>query len=302
MKRFGVIIFICLLVFGLFLWSSTEVWAQIVPAGTNNYSPEGYGTCEAVDLANNVIKFLFGMASLFAVIVFVYAGFLMVSSRGDAGQVQKAKGMFTNVIIGFVIMLAAFLIVNTVLGILLGTGSKALHWQTLECSYAYKAGEASFDVTLTKDEVSVILASLDPLLVEATAGACDGELIDNVWGAQSAAAKCIIKNESACGATPISVTDISKVDRNPFSFGAMQINTTVHVVRGCTWLGIPDLDCKDAWSGKNYNARVVNQALYKQCRDALLNPACNMINGKRIYKESNNSWKPWSTAKGCKLL
>jgi hypothetical protein len=85
----------------------------------------------------------------------------------------------------------------------------------------------------------------------------------------------------------------------------MQINTTVHEVKGCGHLGIPDLDCKAAWQGNSYKGVVVNQDLYKQCVAALLNNECNMINGVRIYNDAvkarGNGWQPWSTASKCGL-
>lgn len=82
--------------------------------------PCGYGddmctTEDAVDFANGLIEFLISMLGVIAVIALVYAGFRMVISRGDTGAWRKAKDMFTNIVIGIIIILAAWLVVDTIL-------------------------------------------------------------------------------------------------------------------------------------------------------------------------------------------
>ncbi len=276
-----------------------------------DYNPDGYGSCEVVDTVNNVIKFLIKITGVLVVIVFLYAGFLMISSRGDAAMISQAKGLFGNVLIGFVILLTAFLVINTIMGILVGGAKGGFTWQKIECQYAVNSAPAEelsikniVTPGLSIEEVEQIVATYDQNLVTSSAGVCGGTQIESVWGGLANSAGCIIREESACGAVVISRSDVG-ADGNPFSFGVMQINTTVHEVKGCQALGIPNLRCLDAWSGKDFSARVksdaASQQLYKQCVDALLNPTCNMINGKRIYQEAGNRWRPWSTAKQCGL-
>ena len=291
-----------------FLFVTSYAYANeygLVPYGQDgDYSPDGYGTCELAQLINNVMLFIIGLLSLIAVLVFLYMGFMMVTSRGNSTMIEQAKGLFGNVLIGIAIMFAAHLIVNTVLSILLSSVSGALGWQKLDCSYSFDSGTADFEILLEDDELDAIIQAINvtnPGLLTSTAGACSDGTIAQVWGSSLAnAANCIITAESACGATPVSRSDIG-ADRNPFSYGAMQINMTVHSVQGCGHLGIPNMNCSDAWSGRNYSARVSNQALFESCREALLNNECNMINGVRIYREAGNSWRPWSTATGCGL-
>ena len=156
MQRFTLIALSFVIVFGFIFSDVGDAFAQgLVPVGTENYSPQGYGTCELVELVNNVIAFLFTIASLIAVIVFVYAGFLLVSSRGNVAQIEKAKGLFSNAIIGFIIMLSAFLIVNTIMSMLLGSDSPVLNWKKIECSYANEPGEATFGIDLSSNEYEV---------------------------------------------------------------------------------------------------------------------------------------------------
>ncbi len=80
----------------------------------------GCGFNEFIDLINNVIEFiLFYMAVPIAAIMFAYAGFLMVTAGGEAAHArQEAKEIAMNTVIGLIFVLAAFLIVKTILSIL----------------------------------------------------------------------------------------------------------------------------------------------------------------------------------------
>ena len=72
-----------------------------------------------MSLINDVIRFiLFKMVVPIAAIMFAYAGFLMVTSGGSTEQWSKAKKIFTNVAFGFIIAVAAWLIIRTILLIL----------------------------------------------------------------------------------------------------------------------------------------------------------------------------------------
>ncbi len=278
---------------------------------TEAYHPDNYGICELVALSNNILRFVIGLLALVATVALVYRGYQLVVSQGNPSVLAKTKDLIVSLLIGVTIMLSAFLIVNTVMGILVGRDNPILNWNNFSCTYANSTATPSRELPEIKEHPNGILTMEEITYVVQTYGinissyssaaACDMAAIQQVWGSLASQASCIISKESACGATPISKTDIG-ADKNPFSFGAMQINTTVHVVQGCQSLGIQNLDCKSAWSGRNYDARVINASLYQQCANALLNNTCNMINGKRIYQEAGNSWRPWSTAKSCGLI
>lgn len=66
-------------------------------------------------LAQNVINFLiFKIAAPLAAVMFAYAGFLYLTNRGNESQVKQAHDVFTYVLIGLVLALAAWLIVNLI--------------------------------------------------------------------------------------------------------------------------------------------------------------------------------------------
>ncbi|OGI90209.1 hypothetical protein A2911_02290 [Candidatus Nomurabacteria bacterium RIFCSPLOWO2_01_FULL_40_15] len=78
-----------------------------------------WGFNEFMILINTVIQFiLFKMVVPIAAIMFAYAGFLLVTSGGETSKRTKAKTIFTNVAIGLIVAIAAWLIINTILSIL----------------------------------------------------------------------------------------------------------------------------------------------------------------------------------------
>ncbi|PIR68969.1 hypothetical protein COX93_03395 [Candidatus Nomurabacteria bacterium CG_4_10_14_0_2_um_filter_30_12] len=76
------------------------------------------GFKDIMELINTVIKFLLQDIVLpLAAIMFAYAGFELVTSGGSTEKKSKAKKIFTDVAIGLVIIVAAFLIIQTILSI-----------------------------------------------------------------------------------------------------------------------------------------------------------------------------------------
>lgn len=71
---------------------------------------------DLIKLAQIIIDFLiFKIAAPLAAIMFVYAGFLMVTNQGNESQIQHGKEVFMNVFIGFVVCLAAWLLISFIL-------------------------------------------------------------------------------------------------------------------------------------------------------------------------------------------
>lgn len=72
-------------------------------------------TADVNALANTVIGYFISLLGVIAVIVLIYVGFEMVTSRGNPSQWEKAKGHFANVVIGIIIILAAWLVIDLML-------------------------------------------------------------------------------------------------------------------------------------------------------------------------------------------
>ena len=70
-------------------------------------------------LARNFVNFLILMSSALVAVSFVYAGFMYLTAEGDPGKAKKGREIFTKAAIGFVFVLSAWLIVNTIVRALL---------------------------------------------------------------------------------------------------------------------------------------------------------------------------------------
>ncbi len=78
--------------------------------------------CDLAAMVNNIINWLFGFLVLAAVLLFVEAGFRLVTSGGNEDALKYAKNRLTYVVIGFLIMLVSWTVVDTVLQGLTGQG------------------------------------------------------------------------------------------------------------------------------------------------------------------------------------
>lgn len=65
----------------------------------------------------HIINFLIGMAGLVAVTWLIYLGLMMVINAGDGGKVKKLQGEMGSVVIGLIMIMLAFVFVNTVYNI-----------------------------------------------------------------------------------------------------------------------------------------------------------------------------------------
>lgn len=77
----------------------------------------GFGVREPRSLpvtVGNIIKNFMGILGIFAVALILYAGYLWMSARGNEQQVEKARSILTQAVIGLIIILAAYSIANFV--------------------------------------------------------------------------------------------------------------------------------------------------------------------------------------------
>lgn len=98
----------------------------ILFAQQNGGLPERIVPCEGVDctcqdlitLSQNLLNGGIFLAVFISAMLFAYAGWLYVSNEA-IGEQQRAKSIFSNVVIGLIVILSAWLIVNTLMGQLL---------------------------------------------------------------------------------------------------------------------------------------------------------------------------------------
>ena len=93
---------------------SFSLAAGIVTCGTRE-NPAMCTTCDFLALIQNILTLIFKYSFVLGAIFIMIAGFNMMFSQGNEGKIKLAWKTITNVIIGIVIILAAWLIVNTIL-------------------------------------------------------------------------------------------------------------------------------------------------------------------------------------------
>jgi len=78
--------------------------------------------CDLAKLAENVINFMVQISFVIAALLFAYAGFLFFTGGSDPGKISSARNVLTNTLVGVIIVLTAWLVVNVILTTLTGQG------------------------------------------------------------------------------------------------------------------------------------------------------------------------------------
>ncbi len=64
----------------------------------------------APQVAGTVIQFFIGILGTFFLVLMVYGGYLWMNARGNEQQVEKAKNVITQAVIGLIVVLSAYAI------------------------------------------------------------------------------------------------------------------------------------------------------------------------------------------------
>ncbi len=120
MKSKYKVLFICLLI-GLSLANLAS--ADLVTCGGRGDDPAGCGIQDLIFLIERIINFLLSWAWIIAIFYIMWSGYNMVFAGGDSEQIQNAKTQFSHAIIGFVLIMCAYLLINWIVGIFSGDGS-----------------------------------------------------------------------------------------------------------------------------------------------------------------------------------
>jgi hypothetical protein len=130
LKKQKLILIICF-AFGVFFLNFVPTSVQaagLVPCGGINENP-----CKVQDLFILVARctnWLVATAGVYAFYKIVEHGFFLIVSLGREESITQHKSGITNAIVGFVMVLFAFMFVNTVINVILGPGLIALNGTT----------------------------------------------------------------------------------------------------------------------------------------------------------------------------
>jgi len=107
----------------------SDLLALKLPGTDENVTgPEGFtyeGNTQIGPLLGNLIPYIFAFAGMIMFVMFIMAGFTLLTAVGNKEKVAKGSAMMTSSIIGFVIIFVAYWIMQLlemILGINLGFG------------------------------------------------------------------------------------------------------------------------------------------------------------------------------------
>jgi len=157
----------------LVIFSPETTFAQVIMAGVCEGTT--CSACHIAVLANTLIDWLIGVILVLFAVLVVVAGFGLVTAQGNPAAVTDAKSKFTNAFIGLLIVLSAWIVVDTLMRALVG-GSGEIQgfgpWSSIECGSQSEAETINRSLG-TFEQIDIVTVSPDP------AGGCPvGYLLD----------------------------------------------------------------------------------------------------------------------------
>ncbi len=266
-------------------------------------------TCGLVTLAQNLIQLAVFMAVVIAAIMFAYAGALYLLSSANPGNISKAHHIFWDVLLGLVLVLAGWMIIDIIMKVLYGDGPQNWGpWNEVLCGLTSdrdcrvvekpRAGELGSppldDSTKPPDNIKY---PGDRGCPAPNSGGCSVAALSGVFGGNAYMAAGICQGESGGNPNLGSKVDRCK-DGNSFSWGLFQINLTVHDIG----LGCTKAFCDPATGTcyRNYQCRVFDRTLFDKCVAKAKDPIFNMQYAATLSKGGSN-WSQWGANCVCKF-
>jgi Type IV secretion system pilin len=305
--------FLSIVSFGLSIPSSVD--AGLIPCGLNSGTPSEMApctVCHLVLMGDTIMDWMMRVMTIIGIAIIFAMGVLYIVSAGNDKMMSTAKGGIKAALIGFAIILSAWLIVSTTIRIFGASGYFGSYFTqtgvfTFTCDTTSKVGTASSTTFGTGPGGTggggtggggtgysgsgtcqpVTNSASNPCSTANLAGTCFGGANVNTWSA-------ICQKESTGNRSIPSSVDVC-ADGSPASWGLFQINITANKVDG--------LDCPAAFSGGAYTAsnrscRVINKSLYDQCVAAATNASKNIDTACRLSSNGTNTG-PWGAARSC---
>lgn len=289
-------------IFGGLFFFAPDASAAIVQCGIQN--PYECQLCHVVALINSLISFFLYLATSIAALLFAYAGFLYFTSGGSEENVGKAKTIFKDVLIGFIIALCAWLIIDTLLRTLAKGQFSGPNLGKIECvsnrqiSPTGSTGAVGGIVQTAPYNANIGTSDCAPGNLQSPTGA--------TWDTQQRQVfSCIAVNESGCqpgiqnsGSSAVGMYQIL-VGYNNNGVGDTGHNldfaSCTQAAQSAGYSVSGNLNCGSAFRG----SKVVDQNLYNACIAAAKNVQCNTDAAQWLYQTSCKSgssgscYSPW---------
>lgn len=118
----------------VFVFSIDLGWAQVTGgsgggiSGTSGSSgggglpnPLGEGLKDPREVIGNIIKAILGIVGSLALAVFIYGGFMWITSAGNEDKIKRGKDMIIWASFGLAVIFASYALVNFVISAVAGT-------------------------------------------------------------------------------------------------------------------------------------------------------------------------------------
>lgn len=275
-------------------------FGPIIP-DAQQYCPGSWGL--VITVVNNAISFAITMAiTIVAPATIAYAGFLFVTNPYSPGNLSKAKSMLGNVVLGIVVALSAWIIVDAIMAVLYSPSAAGGTWSALITS-------GGIDPCLKQ---SASLNTLNATSVQVTGSTSKGG--GGVYVDGKSAAVCSDAN-TACSPAALQAAGFNEkeslvmsciamtessgnpgVGCNGNACGIFQIMLTQNPLVGpsCAQYnnGSALINCPALCKGAN-GAAVKNEKSCEPCAKAARDPKCNAEAARYLYSKS--AYKPWTT-------
>lgn len=132
-----VLVFALLLVVMPYVASAAPLDGRIVPTcDAADQAEVGFAgacqLCDLVKLANNMVGFAVAFSTVVATLMFAYAGILYVTAASNPENIKKAHSIFIKVLVGLVLILISWLIVDIIMKTIAGQAISG-PWRSIEC-------------------------------------------------------------------------------------------------------------------------------------------------------------------------
>ena len=261
----------------------------------------------------NAMTMAVELATVLISIFIALAGFTYMTSGGSAEKRQLANKRLMNAVIGLLIVLGAYLLVDSLMKVIYHQGatdgtSTFGPWNSIlgtaadtntQCLAPTKPPQALPALTgalagtnggggsgSASTQTSAVSAGNGVCPVQSS-GPCSASNFSGFGNVANTFSQ-ICFNESANGALLQSTVDIG-TDGQAVSFGLFQINISANP--------IGSLNCQApnafnaVYTSSNHNVHVTNQSLYNQCKAAALDPNQNIAEAQALYQAHGLS--PW---------
>ncbi len=262
-----------------------------VVSGTATQCTLGWGALVLV--VNNLISLLITIAIIFvAPLMIAYSGFLFVVNPVDPSGIAKAKSILTNTIVGIVIALAGWMIVDAIMVTLYNAsapGLSGISWSSLITSGGQPPCVDQKGVgTGLSQVVPGVAAGAAGVVPPSGTGACNPtvlqQIIPSISQSQANTFACLAGPESSCGNPSKNQNGSWNKDtgngRASTAYGPFQVvlssnhtcfeNQTCYQAAGVSG----PLNCQNGFSPQGFTAGG-NPTILSACMTAAANLACN---------------------------